>query len=171
MATHSSVLAWKISGMGEPGGLSSMGSHRVGHDWSNSATAALSITVTGGKVAFTFLVPILWIRAEISRDFFWHLERYTFVSNIIHLFKELWYLTCVPLDFPPQYPDIYSITYLFIYYFFLCSFTQMFSFQQKHTKHLLSGSFLPSRASHSARFLIEAGRHTWGLTQVLSEVE
>ena len=32
MATHSSVLAWRISGMGEPGGLSSMGSHRVGHD-------------------------------------------------------------------------------------------------------------------------------------------
>ena len=32
MATHSSVLAWRIPGMGEPGGLSSMGSHRVGHD-------------------------------------------------------------------------------------------------------------------------------------------
>ena len=32
MATHSSVLAWIIPGMGEPGGLPSMGSHRVGHD-------------------------------------------------------------------------------------------------------------------------------------------
>ena len=32
MATHSSVLAWRIPGMGEPGGLPSMGSHRVGHD-------------------------------------------------------------------------------------------------------------------------------------------
>ena len=32
MAIHSSVLAWRISGMGEPGGLQSMGSHRVGHD-------------------------------------------------------------------------------------------------------------------------------------------
>ena len=32
MATHSSVLAWRISGMGEPGGLPSMGLHRVGHD-------------------------------------------------------------------------------------------------------------------------------------------
>ena len=39
MATHSSVLAWRIPGMGEPGGLSSMGSHRVGHDWSNLAAA------------------------------------------------------------------------------------------------------------------------------------
>ena len=32
MATHSSVLAWRIPGMGEPGGLTSLGSHRVGHD-------------------------------------------------------------------------------------------------------------------------------------------
>ena len=32
MATHSSVFAWRIAGMGEPGGLPSMGSHRVGHD-------------------------------------------------------------------------------------------------------------------------------------------
>ena len=33
MATHSSVLAWRIPGTGEPGGLLSMGLHRVGHDW------------------------------------------------------------------------------------------------------------------------------------------
>ena len=39
-ATHSSVLAWRIPGMGEPGGLPSMGSHRVGHDWSDAAAAA-----------------------------------------------------------------------------------------------------------------------------------
>ena len=32
MATHSSVLAWRIPGMGEPGGLPSLGSHKVGHD-------------------------------------------------------------------------------------------------------------------------------------------
>ena len=40
MATHSSVLAWRILGTGEPGGLPSMGSHRVGHDWSDLAVAA-----------------------------------------------------------------------------------------------------------------------------------
>ena len=40
MATHSSVLAWRLPGTGEPGGLPSMGSHRVGHDWSNLAAAA-----------------------------------------------------------------------------------------------------------------------------------
>ena len=40
MATHSTVLAWRNSGTGEPGGLPSMGSHRVGHDWSDLAAAA-----------------------------------------------------------------------------------------------------------------------------------
>ena len=40
MATHSSVLAWRIPGMGEPGGLPSMRSHRVGHNWSDLAAAA-----------------------------------------------------------------------------------------------------------------------------------
>ena len=40
MASHSSVLAWRIPGTGEPGGLPSMGSHRVGHDWSHLAAAA-----------------------------------------------------------------------------------------------------------------------------------
>ena len=40
MATHSYVLIWRIPGTGEPGGLQSMGLHRVGHDWSNLAAAA-----------------------------------------------------------------------------------------------------------------------------------
>ena len=40
MATHSSVLAWRIPGTGEPGGPPSMGSHRVGHDWSDLAAVA-----------------------------------------------------------------------------------------------------------------------------------
>ena len=43
MATHSSVLAWRIPGTGEPGGLLSMGSHRVGHDRSDLAAAAAAI--------------------------------------------------------------------------------------------------------------------------------
>jgi len=45
MATHSSILAWRIPGMGEPGGLPSMGSHRVGHNWSDLAAAAAAATV------------------------------------------------------------------------------------------------------------------------------
>ena len=45
MATHSSVLAWRIPGTGQPGGLPSMGSHRVGHDWSDLAAAAAAAAV------------------------------------------------------------------------------------------------------------------------------
>ena len=40
MATHSSVLAWRIPGTWEPDGLLFMGSHRVGHDWGDLAAAA-----------------------------------------------------------------------------------------------------------------------------------
>ena len=40
MAAHSSVLAWRIPGTGEPGGLPSMRLHRVGHNWSDLAAAA-----------------------------------------------------------------------------------------------------------------------------------
>ena len=43
MATHSSVLVWRIPGTGEPDGLPSMGSHRVGHDWSDLAAAAADL--------------------------------------------------------------------------------------------------------------------------------
>ena len=43
MATHSSVLAWRIPGTGEPGGLPSLGLHRVGHDWSDLAAAVAAI--------------------------------------------------------------------------------------------------------------------------------
>ena len=39
MAAHSSVIAWRIPGTGEPGGLPSMGTHRVRHDWSDLAVA------------------------------------------------------------------------------------------------------------------------------------
>ena len=55
MATHSSVLSWRIPGMGEPGGLPSLGSHRVRHDWSDLAAAAGA----QGKSAITLMVKIL----------------------------------------------------------------------------------------------------------------
>ena len=56
MATHSSVLAWRIPGTGEPGGLPSMGSQRVGHDWSDLAehiirNAGLDEAQAGIKIA------------------------------------------------------------------------------------------------------------------------
>ena len=67
MATHSSVLAWRIPGTGEPGGLPSMGLHRVGHNWSDLAAAhkfkgrfllkfCIAMT-TPGSTQTTFLKP------------------------------------------------------------------------------------------------------------------
>ena len=55
MATHSSVLAWRIPGTGEPGGLPSMGSHRVGHDRSDLAAAA--------AVPFSRLSGLIYFKA------------------------------------------------------------------------------------------------------------
>ena len=48
MATHSNVLAWRIPGTGEPGGLPSMGSHRVKHDWCDLAAAAANAELQVG---------------------------------------------------------------------------------------------------------------------------
>ena len=53
MATHSSVPAWRIPGTGEPGGLPSMGSHRVGHDWSDLAAAAANLQLC-------LILSVLW---------------------------------------------------------------------------------------------------------------
>ena len=70
VATHSSVLAWRIPGTGEPGGLQSMGSHRVGHDWSDFAAAIgyhpllqslipvkFQTCASDGRVQWEFLFP------------------------------------------------------------------------------------------------------------------
>ena len=72
MATHSSVLSWRIPGTGEPGGLLSMGSHRVGHDWSDLAAASMSKVRGRAKtiIAFRFCVQCflsLWLLALIFR--------------------------------------------------------------------------------------------------------
>ena len=63
MATHSSVLAWRIPGTGEVGGLPSMGSHRVGHNRRNSAAAAEHT----GKVMLKILQARLqqYVKAEL----------------------------------------------------------------------------------------------------------
>ena len=53
MATHSSVLAWRIPGTGEPGGLPSMGLHRVGHDRSDLAAVA-----TAAELLYDPAIPL-----------------------------------------------------------------------------------------------------------------
>ena len=76
MATHSSVLAWRVPGTGEPGGLPSMGSHRVGHDWSDLAAAAAVLTIEISKVVELTLKPrmTIYIVNLLGRENTWSLE-------------------------------------------------------------------------------------------------
>ena len=60
MATHSSVLAWRIPGTGEPGGLLSMGLHRVGHDWGNLAAAAAAANIFDTKLSAIKIKYFIW---------------------------------------------------------------------------------------------------------------
>ena len=67
MATHSSVLAWRIPGTGKPGGLPSMGSHRVGHDWSDlTAAAAAAASLHLCCSMWTTLTPDPALHSELS---------------------------------------------------------------------------------------------------------
>ena len=59
MATHSSVLAWRIPGTGEPGGLPSMGSHRVRHNSSDLAAAAAA--AAAAEASFSTLLSFVFL--------------------------------------------------------------------------------------------------------------
>ena len=77
MATHSSVLTWRIPGTEEPGGQPSMGLHRVGHDWSDLAAAAAWIQWSSLPWAFSFLnTAFHWPCSTSFHNFqiieFWH---------------------------------------------------------------------------------------------------
>jgi len=58
MAIHSSVLAWRIPGTWEPGGLPSMGLHRVGHDWSDLAVAVACRSIYRSTIDWSILCLI-----------------------------------------------------------------------------------------------------------------
>ena len=69
MATHSSVLAWRIPGMGELGGLPSMGLHRVGHDSSDlAAAAAVASALHLLRTLFLSLLHQLHLRSSNIRS-------------------------------------------------------------------------------------------------------
>ena len=86
MATHSGVFAWRIPGTGEPGGLPSMGSHRVGHDWSNLAAAAGVISLK-----FTWVVQsiICWRKGIVFWSFL-VVSVWNFIMMEVALIESLW---------------------------------------------------------------------------------
>ena len=58
MAAHTSILAWRIPGMADPGGLPSMGSHRVGHDWGDLAAAAAAADLASNLSFYCLIVEL-----------------------------------------------------------------------------------------------------------------
>ena len=71
MATHSSVLAWRIPGTGQPGRLQSMGSRRVRHDWSDLAAAAAAAFLKGNSISLKkHLLIKIWMSALSPFPFF-----------------------------------------------------------------------------------------------------
>ena len=60
---HASVLAWRIPGTGEPGGLPSLGSHRVGHNWGNLAAAAGGVCQPRWQISWE-LIGLEWLHSE-----------------------------------------------------------------------------------------------------------
>ena len=86
MATHSSVLAWRIPGTGEPGGLPSMGSHGVGHDWSDLAATHFLLNAS--------LISPIWIehsspmlRKETKQR---NSQRRAFLYLVFCVFYHIW---------------------------------------------------------------------------------
>ena len=102
MATHSSVLAWRIPGMGEPGGLPSVGSHRVGHDWSDLAAAAAAAAMYSYLYIKTTMY--LWHKFHLIMmyNLFYILQNFIclyFVEDIcICIHKDYWYIILFPCD-------------------------------------------------------------------------
>ena len=83
MATHSSVLAWKIPGKGEPGGLPSMGKHRVGHDWSDVAVAAGSFTRRYFSTVNTAALNNPWLAESVNVEpRIWWKHRYDATTDM-----------------------------------------------------------------------------------------
>ena len=67
MATHSSVLAWRIPRTGEPGGLPSMGSHRVGHNWGDLAAAAAAEWISRKWISQVGIVIMITRRSHQAK--------------------------------------------------------------------------------------------------------
>ena len=110
MAPHSSILVWRIPGMGEPGGLSSMGSHRVGHDWSDLAAAAAWTVAHQAPLSMGFSRQEYWSGLPCPPPGNLPNPRIECMSlSLLH-----WQVGSLPLV-PPGILYIYIYTHIYIY--------------------------------------------------------
>ena len=109
MATHSSVLAWRIPGTGEPGGLPSLGSHRVGHDWSDLAAAAAVFLQANVQVLLGFFSFFFKIEVQLIYN-----VSYVPQNDSVHVcacVRAQLYLTfCNSMDCSPPGSSVYGIS-------------------------------------------------------------
>ena len=123
MATHSSVLAWRILEMGEPGGLPSMGSHRVGHKWSDLAAAAAAGIIDILKTLHNLMSldtlhkPIL---LSVISCFIYSCIIFLIVLSIHILLCNSLFLQDDYFEFPCHFIDLYFFKLLEILFFWSC---------------------------------------------------
>ena len=97
MATHSSVLAWRIPGTGEPGGLPSMGLHRVRDDWCDWEAAARMMLQALGIFTFTACHTVVSLS---------HCLRQAWLLSVSGSQLSSWDLTSLSLGFPLYTPGL-----------------------------------------------------------------
>ena len=105
MATHSSVLAWRMPGTGESGGLPSMGSHRVGHDWSDLAAVLFkpACTFCLEDFALSYVSLLLYLYMQFSKCLNFNiLKPFHLIANNPNYFLGPTYLYSCHLSFHSQ---------------------------------------------------------------------
>ena len=109
MATHSSVLAWRIPGTGEPGGLPSMGSHRVGHNWSNLAFLYILLSPLSDTKGIICIIFCTFLTDYLKAFPYYSIENFiNFYSRIVFHVSLYWdSLTSPSWVIFGLFPDLY----------------------------------------------------------------
>ena len=109
MATHFSILAWRVPGTEEPTGLPSMGSHRVGHNWSDlAAAAAVPGTHWGSWNIYPRIMGIYCSHLH-SLALYWCCQLHSYPSHSFHSSSSLQGFILIAFHFPKhKYPHFLS---------------------------------------------------------------
>ena len=121
IATHSSILAWRIAGTEEPSGLPSMGSHRVGHDWRDLAAAAAAAELIKNNCLSVILLigyfSMKGVRIFSCAIMLWNLTK---ICLIDHIFIPFCFYFLCPLNLKAfvlfQLSKLSSIYVIFVWF-------------------------------------------------------